>query len=280
MMRQKIFFTDLDDTLLNRKKEISTANSDAISRSLQLGHAITITTGRAFGPALQQARLLGLTGKNCYMICYNGSLIYDFEKNRIVHQEGLDPGIVRLVFDKAVRFGIPVQTYTHDKVIAQVDTPVLREYCRIQNVPYLVVEDAVRYLESVHQPCPPKILIVDYRNDEHVNAFRSFITPMLQGKADIFLSHSDMMEIVPTGVNKGAAIHILCDYLGLPLESTVSAGDAENDLTMIQEAHIGCAMCNGEPAVRKAADYVTAQDCDHDGVAEILEKFVLGDSTP
>lgn len=276
-MRQKIFFTDLDDTLLNRKKEISSANRDALNRALVQGHAITITTGRAFGPALLQARLLGLTGKNCYMICYNGSVIYDFEKDRILYQTGLAPDLVRMVFDQAAGFGIPVQTYSHEEVIAQADTPVLREYCQIQSVPYRIVEDAAQYLISIGQPHPPKILIVDYRQDAHVNEFRHLITPMLQGKADVFLSHSDMMEIVPTGVNKGAAVHILCDYLGLPIEASVSAGDAENDLTMIREAHVGCAMCNGEPAVREAADYVTKQDCDHDGVAEILERFVLGE---
>ena len=279
-MPKKIFFTDLDDTLLNRKKEISKANRDAINAVLEKGHAVTITTGRAYGPARQQAEKLGITGENCYMICYNGSLIYDFSKDKIVYQTGLTPEIVRLAFREAIAFGIPVQTYSQQEVIAELDTPVLREYCRIQNVPWRIVENAADYLVSIGEPNPPKILIVDYRHDENVNEFRRRITPLLEGKADIFLSHSDMMEIVPVGVNKGAAIHILCDYLGLSIEATVSAGDAENDLEMIQEAHIGCAMCNGEPGVLTAADYITQNDCDHDGVAEILEKFVLGDAMP
>ena len=272
---KKIFFTDLDDTLLNRKKEITERNRRAITQTLQRGNSIVITTGRALVPARRQAELLGLTGENCYMICYNGSLIYDFAKDRIVRQIGLPAGIVKQVFASAASFGIPAQAYSAQEVIVERDTPVTREYCRIQQVPFRVVEDAADYLAATPQPLTPKILIVDYRRPERVTAFRQLITPLMADQADIFLSHDDMMEIVPPGVNKGAAIHLLCEYLGMPMEATVSAGDAENDLQMIQEAHVGCAMCNGEEIVKAAADYVTANDCDHDGVAEILEKFVL-----
>lgn len=44
---------------------------------------------------------------------------------------------------------------------------------------------------------------------------------------------------------------------------------------MIQAAHIGAAMCNGVDLLKEQADYVTKSDCDHDGVAEIIEKFIL-----
>ena len=84
-----------------------------------------------------------------------------------------------------------------------------------------------------------------------------------------------MLELVPPGVNKGNAVRFLCGYLGIPIGHSLAAGDAENDLTMIQAAGIGAAMCNGEAFLKEAADYVTLADNNHDGVAEILEKFIL-----
>ena len=42
---------------------------------------------------------------------------------------------------------------------------------------------------------------------------------------------------------------------------------------MIQFAGLGVAMANAQEAVRVVADYITEQDNDHDGIAEVIEKF-------
>ena len=46
-------------------------------------------------------------------------------------------------------------------------------------------------------------------------------------------------------------------------------------MAMILAAGTGAAMINGTPEVRAAADYVTERDNNHDGVAEIIERFIL-----
>ena len=51
-------------------------------------------------------------------------------------------------------------------------------------------------------------------------------------------------------------------------------GDEGNDLTMVAAAGLGVAMGNAAEAVKAAAKAVTA-DCDHDGVAEIIERYLL-----
>lgn len=76
-------------------------------------------------------------------------------------------------------------------------------------------------------------------------------------------------------LTKGSAVRFLCEYTGIPLCNTIAAGDAENDISMIRAAHIGCAMKNAEEEVKQAADYITENDNNHDGVAEIIHKFVL-----
>ena len=95
------------------------------------------------------------------------------------------------------------------------------------------------------------------------------------GKVDRFFSSNEYLEHVAPGINKGAAVAFLCEYTGIPLCNTVAAGDAENDISMIKAAHVGCAMKNAEENVKKAADYITENDNNHDGVAEIICKFIL-----
>ena len=40
----KIFFTDMDDTLLNSEKQVTKENMDAISEALAAGHKIVFNT--------------------------------------------------------------------------------------------------------------------------------------------------------------------------------------------------------------------------------------------
>ena len=268
---RKIFFTDLDDTLLNEQKEISEGNRKAIDEMLAQGHITVISTGRALASAIKQAKRLGLTGKNCYIICFNGGQIYDTEHQKLIYSKSLPMEYLRPIFDAALRFGVNVQTYSATHVLAEKASASLQKYCEIQNIPSMIVKDVTKALEQE----PAKILVLNYENPESVSAFREHITPHLNGKLDVFLSHPALLELVPPGVNKGNAVRFLCNYLGIPIENSVSAGDAENDLTMIQAAGVGVAMCNGVELVKEQADYITQADCNHDGVAEIIRKFIL-----
>ena len=67
----------------------------------------------------------------------------------------------------------------------------------------------------------------------------------------------------------------LCKHFNIPIENSVAAGDEENDLTMIKEAGIGVAMKNASDKPKAIADYITTNDNDHDGIAEIIYKFIF-----
>jgi hypothetical protein len=55
----------------------------------------------------------------------------------------------------------------------------------------------------------------------------------------------------------------------------MAVGDADNDAPMVAAAGWGVAVANARDATLRAADAVTAADCNHDGVAEALERWVL-----
>ena len=44
-----------------------------------------------------------------------------------------------------------------------------------------------------------------------------------------------------------------------------------NDRAMLQKAGVAAVMANGMPEIQALARLVSKADCDHDGVAEILE---------
>ena len=82
------------------------------------------------------------------------------------------------------------------------------------------------------------------------------------------------LEINGEGASKGNAILLLARYLGLFPSQTMAFGDGENDLSMMELAGIGVAMDNGNPALKKKADFI-ARSNEEDGVARVIEKLIL-----
>lgn len=66
----------------------------------------------------------------------------------------------------------------------------------------------------------------------------------------------------------------MCDHFHVPLADTYAAGDAENDISMLEAAGTGIAMKNAADEVKKAADVITELDNDNDGLVLMLEKLL------
>lgn len=268
---KKILFTDLDGTLLNDEKQISPGNQAAIDEALSKGHAIVISTGRSLTSALALAKRLGFSGEDCYVIAWNGGQIYDLYHEKTIYSKTLPRALVRPLFDAADAWNIHIQTYDSSHVLSEHDTQMLRDYERFTGHPSRVVANVDRVLTED----PHKILAILYDAHEYLDAFREKILSSYSDTISSFFSSNDYLEIVPIGVSKGSAIRWMCDYLDIPPENSVAAGDAQNDISMLEAAQIGAVMCNAFPGVAEHGNYVTQADNNHDGLAEIIRKFLL-----
>lgn len=272
-MEPKILFLDLDGTLLNDRKEITPKNRQAIEHILELGHKVVIASGRPLKSALIQAERLGLTGRGCYVIAYNGAVVYDCSRRSEVFRRTLEMEDLYTVFDEANRRGLHIQTYEKEDVVVERrnDTAVVRRYCDSIQMDYRVVEDIRRELTEP----PVKALLIDYQDRAPVEAMERWLVEHMRGRVDCFFSSHSYLEVVSPGMNKGAAVVDLCRRLGLPLSNSVAAGDEANDISMLRAAATGVAMQNAVPEAKAAADYVTRRDNNHDGIAEVIETFIL-----
>ena len=87
---------------------------------------------------------------------------------------------------------------------------------------------------------------------EKVNIFmadleeREVLRKELMAIPELSISSSmyNNLEVNAKGADKGSALLWLADYLGIDREETMSFGDGENDIPMIQAAGIGVAMEN------------------------------------
>ena len=151
-------------------------------------------------------------------------------------------------------------------------------------------EESRFYTDRIHAPFrvipglpdgldeePEKALLIELHDKSRLDRYRRETGLLVGDRLSLFYSNDFLLECVRKGTSKGAAVKWLCNYLDIPIENSVAAGDAENDISMLEAAGTGCAMQNAEEACKNAADYITKRDCNHSGVAEIIEKFVIAD---
>lgn len=271
-MSTKALFLDLDGTLLNDQKQITEGNRQAISKALAAGHNIIINTGRPLVSAIQQAEVLQLTQDGCYLIAYNGGILYNTARREIISQVSIPVDLVKKVFAEANRRKIHIQTYNDTAVLVEprCDGYEVRRYCGLIHMTHEVIPD-IRDLAQE----PVKMLIIDYQNPAPLEDFRQWVAANAGDSLDTFFSCNEYVEIVPKGLNKGNALRQMAALLNIPAENTIAAGDAANDYTMICAAHTGVCMRNGTDELKAVADYITTRDNNHDGIAEIIETFIL-----
>lgn len=268
--RTKVIFLDLDGTLLNDQKQLTEGNKQAIEKALKQGHRVVLTSGRPLVSVKILAQELGLTAAGCYAIAFNGGEVYDLYNHVKLYKKSISREYVRYIFDTAAKAGLHCQTYDDTNILAEKETRELACYYKRTNVPYKIVPDVTTYL----QEDPIKMIVINIDDHEKLVRFREQTTKWCAGKLDRVFSDPDYLEFLAPGTSKGHAIHLLCETLGIPLQNTYAVGDAENDLSMLAAVAHGVAMANAEPEVKAAACYVTEQDNNHDGVAEVIAKFL------
>lgn len=272
-MEKKLLFLDLDGTLLDDRTRISPGNRAALETALKRGHGVIITTGRPLKSAMDQARKLGLDKPGCYLIAYNGALIYDWAREETLFARTLDLSLVGEIFDYVNRKGFHLQTYDTWNVLVEprCDGAEVREYCRRIEMDHRVVAEIPAGLTEE----PVKVLIIEPEDRQGVLALQRELEAAFAGRVDTFFSNDAYLEIVPRGMSKGEGVKMLCSLLEVPLDNAVAVGDAANDLPMIRTAGVGVAMANATAEVKAAADYVTQRDNNQDGVAEVVNVFLL-----
>ena len=269
----RILFTDLDGTLLNDQKEITPETQKAIDQALAAGHKIVVTTGRPLASGLTCAEKAGLVKEGCYVIAFNGGQIYDPFHKKTISGKAIPKEIARDIFREAVKRNLYIQSYSDTHVLTLKEGPELTRYVGGTGQPYQVVKTVE---EAVPQD-PYKILAISLDDRPGEERFRKEVLEPMAGKINGFFSNDAYLEIVPEGISKGFAVRWMCEQLDIPLENSVAAGDAENDVEMLKAAHTGAVMCNAFPGIQEYGDYVTENDNNHDGVGEIIHKFILKD---
>lgn len=263
----KILFTDLDGTLLDSQKQISQYTREVLEKWSQAGHKLALCSGRDVNSVKDVKRYLHLDLPNMYVIGYNGGQIYDCTQNKTIHRIALTLEQTAHILEEADKCGVHVHTYTETNIVSPRDDEELVYYRRVIKTPIIINPNVMDELKE--GPC--KCIGIELKDADKLENFRLSLLPWAKEEGvSMIYSNPYYLEFFPAASGKGVAVKTLCELLHINPYFSVAAGDAQNDLSMIEAAGLGIAMLNGSEEVRMAATTITAYDNDHDGLAHAL----------
>lgn len=265
-MKYKLIALDIDDTLLNRQKQLSPGNRSALIRAQENGVKVTVASGRLPYGVRPYAEALDIFRYGGYYMGFNGGAILN-SRGELIGKTYLDSKYIEPVYDILRPTNITAMVHKGDIIYA--DNKV-NDYTHIESdvigLPLNVVDDLPSFIDwQLHK------FLLTGDPDELKEAEKKLIAK-LGDEVDIYFSMPWFLEVMPKGTNKGAGLRAVCNDAGIDIAETIAIGDSYNDIYMIKAAGTGVAMGNAEQAVKDAADMVT-EDCDRDGIAVALKRL-------
>lgn len=269
MSAVRLLALDLDDTLLRSDLTISYQTRNAIKKVEAAGVIVVLASGRIPAAMDQFASLLGMHKKTGYLICNNGTLIQESHTGKVVYEIRMDVNAALTAFDLADAEGFPVQIYEDDIMYVSRHNEYTSYDQKLTGLRQVVVE---HFRAMVAGGCH-KLLIPG--DPKLLPPLESILRTYLGDSITIFTSKPYFLEILPANTNKGTALEKVAELLGINQKDVIAIGDSMNDEAMLKWAGMGIAMANSDERIKNIADLVTTRDNDDDGVAEVIEKYIL-----
>lgn len=267
----KLLCVDLDGTLLDDDKNVSSGDKAAILEALENGHKFAIVTGRPLASALKVAKESGLMIEGSYIATFNGGQVYDCSKGEIISEVRMPIEYAEYVFKKAKEAGLHVHTYKDEYVVCDRESDELKFYLKNTKLESIIDDNPLGVLDKN----PIKLIVMSLNGREVLEPFRDSLKEWCEGKLSSIFSNPCLLEYSSPDIGKGNAIRQLSKLLSVDICDVIACGDEENDISMIEAAGVGVAMKNATDPVKAVADYITEKTNNEQGIKEVIDRFIL-----
>lgn len=247
-MKYKALFLDLDGTTVIHGGMLpSIAVTKAIAKCKDASVAVCLATSRPLDITLPIIEHLSLTG---FCIITGGVQLYDPQKKKIVRDIQLKKNIIPAIYDVAREIHKDVGIHDGKK----------GKIYRGGNIP-----------EKVYGLYFPKI---DVRDSQSVVKKLQKIPGIAVHRMNSWYKGFDWIDVTDEEATKLHGIVDVGKLLGIQTHEMIGVGDGYNDFPLLMACGLKIAMGNAVPELKAIADFI-APSVEEDGVATVIEKFVL-----
>jgi Cof subfamily protein (haloacid dehalogenase superfamily) len=264
----RLLAVDLDGTLLNDAKQVTERTLRALMRLGQRDVKVVLASAR---PPRSVRHIFELLKLDTLQINYNGAMIWDQPRQKVMYHRPMDCQIVRRLIDEArdlydevvVSCEILDRWYT-DRLDHSVQTETGR----------LFKPDVISPVEQFcNQPITKLLLLGDA---PVILRLEAYLGDRYAKHVSMVRTDKDLIQIMHRRVSKGAALEKVAAYYNVAMDQVMAVGDAPNDVGMLKCAGVAVAVGNAHELVREVADWVAPSN-NEDGVYAALQRYGLCD---
>ena len=271
MSSYQLIAFDMDGTLLNSEKKISAETQHMIQQVFEAGKEVVLSTGRCMAELQDYLNIIpGLR----YVICVSGALVYDLKEKKKIFTRGIPVSLAERIFEVGKKEDLMVHILTTESIVQSDKVLCMSRYGMGQY--QSMFERVTRKVDDIcafyagHVTEAEKINLY-HRTVEDRERSRERLRDL---ELELVYAEETSLECSALGVTKGLGLQKLCEFLNIPMEQTIAVGDADNDIDILKAAGLSIAMGNANETVKGICDVVVS-DCDHDGCAEAIQKYLI-----
>ena len=256
---------DMDGTLLDDEKNISTLTRDTLITLKNMGHKIVFASGRPFRTMQRYYDELDL---DTPLISYNGGAIYSGRSLFKTRETTFKREDVLKIYE----------SYDLNKLKNAICETSESVYLLYDDEAFLLwfnytdIDKRIGDLKEILDVNPMTLLFhFKERNDaSDLSKTARRINPHLFVRA---WSGGEFAELSYDYINKYKATLEIASFYDIDEDHIMAFGDADNDIEMMENAHISIAMSNASATLKEKAMHVTKEDNNHDGIALFLKNY-------
>jgi len=260
----QLYAFDLDGTILQTDKTLSTENMSALKQIANSGAIIAFASGRIKESILQYTAQCTFP---VAILSLNGAMVYlDARYNhKPIYTTPLSPRYAEIIIDYAQKRSITLNYYFNDtlySILAPETSRWIDLYIEQTSSHYQFVES----FDHLKGNSPSKIILIGEPEmlDIHENYFKN----LWKNEVYICRTWDYYLEFLDPQANKGSGLQALANAYSIDMKNVIAFGDAENDIPMLKSAGMSIAVHNASEAVKSAAKYTSQWNNDQ----HVIEK--------
>ena len=263
--RVTLVISDVDGTLLDNNKELTSGASAAVQRLYQAGIRFTIASAR---PPRMVRELVSKLQVREPLACFNGALFISPDET-VLQELQMIPADAQSVADFIFQLGFDLWVWTDaDWFVSQPDGPhVARHESQMgRKARPLMTRDMSQFRVL-------KLVGVSDNYDAVAKAEADLAqhgSPTISGTR----SSAYYLDVTDARANKGEVVLRISQMLQIPAEQIATIGDMTTDTFMFRKSGVSIAMGNAFDDVKAQAKFVTKSN-EENGFAYAMDHFVL-----
>ena len=265
---------DYDRTMTAPDSTIPANNLEAIKYFIENGGAFTVNTGRTVASS---ACFMDRVPVNAPFLLYNGSAAYDHDTKEFifVHEIQLEwQKVRRKILEKFPEVLLEYQGAKAHYLFREL--PIWTEFCEANGIAWAYPkegEDLGPFLKFCIYRRISDVTVKHFfegtpEEIAYMDEVERWLNEELGDKCEITRGADLYIDVQPKGVSKGASALRLKDMLQRKI--LVCIGDAENDLSMLNDADF--AFCPGDGIIRDR--YTNVCNCADGAVADLIYNII------